>query len=681
MLRNKSLSFQLSFLILSVAFVISITLYGYNFYISRNIILEEVTINAKSKTLENVNKLDAVVSNAEKIVHSLRFYVENTNFDIKQLDLILKKLVEENKEIYGSCIAFEPYKFDSSKKLISLYYYHKGDKIEYSDLSSEEYNYPTQEWFIKARDGRKPIWSEPYFDEGGGNIPMTTFSVPLFRTVGTEREFLGVVTCDIALDWLKDYIDNINIYKSGYAFLTSKEGRIIAHRDYTLVMKTTLLQMAREQNNREIDDLYKKMMKGKADEHYFNSFLGENDYYAYFAPLKSNGWYLTLLFPREEIFASLTELGIKMVIFGSAGFLLLFFIIVFIANNLSKSLNVATSSAEAIAECQLKTAKQQSEEYAINTNQNYLLIDIDTKANKNEIVRLFRSVTKMTSILYSLIDQVQKSGLQVSSAATEIAASARELETTVAEQAASTKEVSATSRQISNRSEELTEAMMEVSKDTSKATQIATNGRYSLSKMEDAMHNLLKSTSSISAKLSVISKNANKISNVVIAINKISEQTNLLSFNAAIEAEKAGEFGRGFAIVAREIGRLADSTSISTEDIDKMVKEMQSSVASGVMEMDKFTQETKRNVQEIVDIAQNLEEIIESVSGLENQYTKVSNGMLEQADFAEEISDTMNQLAQTAQQTKDSLSEFRIASQQLQNAVINMKDEVSKFIL
>ena len=103
---------------------------------------------------------------------------------------------------------------------------------------------------------------------------------------------------------------------------------------------------------------------------------------------------------------------------------------------------------------------------------------------------------------------------------------------------------------------------------------------------------------------------------MVTTINKVADQTNLLSLNAAIEAAKAGEFGQGFAVVAREIRRLADQTAIATLDIEQMVKEMQSSVSSGVMGMEKFAQEVQSAVREVNEISGQIAHIIEQVQGL-----------------------------------------------------------------
>ncbi len=106
------------------------------------------------------------------------------------------------------------------------------------------------------------------------------------------------------------------------------------------------------------------------------------------------------------------------------------------------------------------------------------------------------------------------------------------------------------------------------------------------------------------------------INSVVTTITKVADQTNLLSLNAAIEAEKAGEYGLGFGVVAMEIRRLADQTAVATYDIEKMVKEMQSAVSAGVMGMDKFSEEVRRGVEEVRQVSAQLAQIIHQVQAL-----------------------------------------------------------------
>jgi methyl-accepting chemotaxis protein len=299
----------------------------------------------------------------------------------------------------------------------------------------------------------------------------------------------------------------------------------------------------------------------------------------------------------------------------------------------------------------------------------------------DEMSQLISALGHMRKNLDSLIGQVQLSGIQVTSSTTQIAASARQLESTVAEQAASIREVTATTKKISGTSEDLMRTMGGVSDTASDTAGMAEEGRDSLNRMQLSMRAFIEATGYISSKLGIINEKANKISGVVTTINKISDQTNLLSLNAAIEAEKAGEYGKGFSVVAREITRLSDQTAIATKDIEYMVKEMQSSVSSGVMEMDKFAEGVRRNVEAVEIIGDQLGDIIDQARKLSPQFEVVSEGMHMQVEGAQQISEAMNQLSMAAEQTRDSLSEYKRVTEQLNSAVQVLQNEVSRFKL
>ena len=166
---------------------------------------------------------------------------------------------------------------------------------------------------------------------------------------------------------------------------------------------------------------------------------------------------------------------------------------------------------------------------------------------------------------------------------------------------------------------------------------------------------------------------------MVTTITKVADQTNLLSINAAIEAEKAGEYGLGFLVVAREIRRLADMTAVATLDIERMVKEMQYSVSAGVMEMDKFSEQVRKVVGEVGQIGGQLGQIITGAQGLHRQFDQVTEGMRVQSQGAEQIREAMTRLSEAANQTSLALREFNKATESLREAVGGLKDEVSRF--
>jgi len=290
-------------------------------------------------------------------------------------------------------------------------------------------------------------------------------------------------------------------------------------------------------------------------------------------------------------------------------------------------------------------------------------------------------LNRLADDLSGLVGQVQRSGIQVNMTTTEIAATAKEQQSTANEIAATTAEIGATSKQISATSRELVKTMNEVSQVAEDTAEAANTGQAGIVRMENNMRQIMEASGSITAKLAVLSEKTANINTVVTTITKVADQTNLLSLNAAIEAEKAGEYGLGFAVVAMEIRRLADQTAVATYDIEKMVKEMQSAVAAGVMGMDKFSEEVRRGVEEIRQVSTQLAQIIHQVQTLTPRFHTVNEGMNAQSTGAQQISETLVQLNEAAQQTAESLRQSNIAIDQLNAAAHSLQTSVARFKL
>ncbi len=306
-------------------------------------------------------------------------------------------------------------------------------------------------------------------------------------------------------------------------------------------------------------------------------------------------------------------------------------------------------------------------------------ISEDMAKRQDETGRLFCATRTMINNLYSLISQVKTASIQLVSTATQISATSKQQETTVQNFGTSTSEIAAAVKEISATSQELLKTMDDVTVVASDTGSQASAAHVSIGGMEEAMRRLAQSTTSISSKLSVINEKATNIGSVITTITKVADQTNLLSLNAAIEAEKAGEYGLGFSVVAREIRRLADQTAVATLDIEQMIREMQSSVSTGVMEMDKFSEEVRRNVQETSKLGKDFSKIIDQVQALTPRFEAVHEGMQAQSQGAQQINDAMLQLTEAARQSAVSIREFNLAAEQLHRAVQGLKEEVGKF--
>jgi len=302
-----------------------------------------------------------------------------------------------------------------------------------------------------------------------------------------------------------------------------------------------------------------------------------------------------------------------------------------------------------------------------------------TTTGADAIGRLGDGLRTMFENLRKLLNNVQKAGIQVTTSATEIAASAKQQEATGIEQAQTSVEILSTTKEISANTSQLLKTMEDATAVADFTTSATADAQGNLKRMDLTMQHMVAATDSINAKLAALSEKASNINSVLITITKVADQTNILSLNAAIEAEKAGDAGRGFSVVATEIRRLADQTSVSTWDIEQMLKEMQSAVSASVMGMDKFSEEIRRSVGEVRQVGEQLSSVMDQVQKLAPQFDLVLQGMQSQAVGASQISDTMMQLNDATQQTVESLKATSEAVHQLQYAASDLQGSVANF--
>lgn len=296
----------------------------------------------------------------------------------------------------------------------------------------------------------------------------------------------------------------------------------------------------------------------------------------------------------------------------------------------------------------------------------------------DEVGQLGAAFNKMAESFQELIGQLQWAGIQLTTSTTQISAAAKEQESTVVQQESTTKQIAVTAREISTTAREFAKTMNEVSNTAEQTSALASSGKAGLSQMETIMHQMVDASGNIASKLAILNEKAGNITSMVTTISKVADQTNLLSLNAAIEAEKAGEHGRSFAVIAREIRRLADQTANATLDIEKMVSEIISAVSAGVMGVDKFSEEIHTGVTQLSTVSEHLSKIIEQVQQQTASFESVNQGMQAQSLGAEQINDSILQLSEAAQQTTESIRQFHKAIEQLNNAAQEMQSAVIK---
>jgi methyl-accepting chemotaxis protein WspA len=285
----------------------------------------------------------------------------------------------------------------------------------------------------------------------------------------------------------------------------------------------------------------------------------------------------------------------------------------------------------------------------------------------------------MNKSLGGSVGRIQSAGERIAGVEADAARALARQERAVRGFSGSAQEISAAVAQISTTGERLLEATSSVTAIAREAAAVAGQGRGGLESMTASMEQLDEAMNAFNRKLATISQRASGITSVVTTIAKVAEQTNLLSVNATIEAEKAGESGRGFRIVAQEIRRLADQTALATKDIERMVRDMQAAVASGTMEMDRFRNEVSSRVGEVAEVSEKLGRIIEPVQSVTRSLEQVHEGMESQFQGARQVRNAMETLRTDAGESAASMAAFGASLDELRRAIGELNAEAARF--
>ncbi|MEN9575037.1 MAG: hypothetical protein RL514_2892 [Verrucomicrobiota bacterium] len=364
---------------------------------------------------------------------------------------------------------------------------------------------------------------------------------------------------------------------------------------------------------------------------------------------------------KERVDAFNTDFG-KTLALVAVGYLIVAIFAGWIIRDITKPLNDVVSVAGQIASGDLT-------------------VNVANLERTDEMGGLLRTLNRMVRSLTDIVSQVQKSGLQVNTSINQISVTGKQQQATANEIASTATEIGATAKEISATSLELVNMMKDATAVAEDTATLAGKGQEGLARMSATMTQLTDAAGLIQAKLDVLNEKAANINQVVTTITKIADRTNLLSLNAAIEAEKAGEYGRGFSVVATEIRRLADQTAVATYDIEQMVKEVQAAVTAGAMGMATYSGEVRRGGAEVQQVATQLAQVIQQVQALSPRFDLVNTGMQSQATGGQQISDSLNQLTKAVHQTAQSLEQSNQAIEQLKSTAYALREGVARFKL
>ena len=350
--RNFGLAYRMILYVFSGIAVIFLLIFLYNYNITNRIVRRNLITNAENLTTSAVLMVEKVFSAAEKVPFNISRLFITGEYTYEEMTEILQRSVANNPEIYGAALAFEPFYADPSRKYYAPYFYKSGDSLIFKYLGDERYDYFSMDWYQIPRELGRALWSEPYYDEGAGNALMTTYSVPLYREIDGKERFIGVITADISLVWLQEYMNTVKICETGYGFIISSNGTIVSHPDKDVIMNETIFSIADAQKSPVLREIGRNMIHGEtsfAEFEYRNIHTGKLSWIAY-APIKLNNWSIGLVFPVDEFMADLNKLVTNLTLFCLMGLLFLLGMIILISRSITRPLRALSMAAGKFAQ-------------------------------------------------------------------------------------------------------------------------------------------------------------------------------------------------------------------------------------------------------------------------------------------------------------------------------------------
>jgi len=680
--------------------------------------IQIVTDQVEEQQYENIqetakryaNLIDADMKSkveiAETMSTSMEYYAKETA-SREQISEMLRALLEENEGVLGTYVCFEPNEFDSNDEQYMNteshdstgrfipYWYRNGNSIVLDPLV----DYEISDYYSLPKETKQSEIIEPYLYEG---MLLTSYVSPIMR----NGEFVGIAGVDVGLEQMDEIISDITFLESGYAVLMSNTGIFISANDKSLIGTTTIYDLAQLTNLpilKKIGDDIKEGISGIA----FGTDPVTNDESVFaYESIESGKFGILLAVPMDEVLSGVTYLQNILFTLAVGSIIVMTVVAFFIARSISRPIGKIASDAKRMAETGdlniriTVNTKDEIGQMAVSVNamldniakpvkqlsnvaekiaQGDLRQEVNINA-KGDINTLIGSFSEMTNKLKRLIGDIRRSAQDTASSAEELSSSAEEVN-------ASVEEITSTIQQIADGSSRTSEQTNMVIDETKRAGEAATKGQQSAVEVSNKMREIQSTTQEGSDKIGALGEKSKEIGNIVDTINQISEQTNLLALNAAIEAARAGEAGRGFAVVADEVRKLAEESGQATQQISELITGIQGEIESAVSSMNQNTKQVEQGsegVAEAVNIFKELPNIVKAVNAAASEVASVAQenaaGSQEASSAMQQVSASMQQVSGSAQKLSELAENMNILAAQfvVEDSSVNYSDTVKQ---
>lgn len=608
------------------------------------IISNEVEAKLQMQVAKEAAYLNGMLDKTGKLSETLTFSVAHGSKEtIKHIEGTLVDVVASDPLIVGGGFWMEPYSFDSAQKLYGRYAIRNNDKVELDPAYSDgSYDYLAQDWYKAGMVDKPYVWTEPYADPIS-KVSMVTAIAPI-RVSG---KISGTTTLDIGLTELNKSIENLKVGETGYGFIVSKSGIYVSHRDAQKNLQANIT----DESETGLRDIAKNITEATATGLTQVSIGGE-DQYVTFSPIGETGMTLATVLPAAEIRGPVLQyLFTSLIIFGVSITIFLVLLYWFINRQVARPLLQLKSGIVNLVEkkdlTQMIPIQRKDEIGDVATAVNAFIVDL------HGMMKNINGYTgQVETVSFSSAEKANEARVAFS----QVAASFQEVATGTENQLHGAEESARAMEEMAIGIQRIAEASSTMAESSKNMADEAVTGNHSVERVSGQMDSINRSVSHSADVVRTLHSRSAEISQIVEVIASIASQTNLLALNAAIEAARAGEQGRGFAVVADEVRKLAEQSNDSANQIANLITEIQRETTSAVVAMDEGTREVETGIQVAQETGEAFRRIMESTQDVADQVQEISSVAEQMSAAAEEVTASILQLSSIARDSATSAS-------------------------